>query len=856
MSSPNFTNPYPGTAPFQDRKEDRLIFFGRDQEISHLKALVLSEQQVLLFARSGLGKTSLINAGLLHELRKSGFFPVSARVTHDEEGGPAASTAEYFVEEAKKHNVRIIGTADVSSLWAYFDSVKCLSEKDKLLKPVLILDQFEELFTRLNRSERERFIGELAELASGHAPRELRHAALKELDELPQEPNSEQPDAKRRRLLDVAYGNMVVDVKILISIREDFLAELEALKGLMPNLFRHTLRLEALRREQAKEAIVNPSQQREILGENTIAIQPEAVNGMLDFLSGQQIGGAALQSEDIEPVQLQILCRSLFERVRKQGRNEISVHDLGGQRGMARILRRYYYEVVRQFPILRFGWNSRKYRPSISNLWLFNLPRYAIRQLCENGLILRTGFRNSLEGGYIASAYGVPEDDLGQLVRQRLLRSESRLRGRFYELAHDSLTGILVRSRMRRRVTMVTGAASIAAIGLLVDQTELVSSVRAIPARQAVASANNDQARIAAIIRLGQLSNVINLSRLNLNGLELNENVFKQLSNHQWDFRFSTLSDSRILDVPPIDSKGGREFLLQNPAGREFLFQNSTITRTKFNKSDLSLSSFAGARINDASFVDARLLDANFVGARLTKVNFSNASLAAEDVSWLFANFMGATLTDVNFSNANVRRVNFSSVEMNGVIFKDAAWWLARGWSKEQIVQLEKEFPHKDYARSQGYLSGLRTRNERIEFAQARADASALAKVLNSRAWYRAIHGVELQAADQDISKALETDPNNEEFLDTRAYVMMQNKKFQEAKSLLARALRLGAPGRPDPSPTELRGKGEIVYKYALALDCMGEVDEADKFYQISSNDMYRPTHELLLVPRPDRMKR
>src|SRR6266516_4932345 len=96
MLDNDFINPYPGAAPFQDRKEDRLIFFGRGQEISRLKALVLSEQHVLLFARSVLGKTSLINAGLLEELREAGFFTVVIRVSHSQEEGPIVSILDSF----------------------------------------------------------------------------------------------------------------------------------------------------------------------------------------------------------------------------------------------------------------------------------------------------------------------------------------------------------------------------------------------------------------------------------------------------------------------------------------------------------------------------------------------------------------------------------------------------------------------------------------------------------------------------------------------------------------------------------------------------------------------------------------
>jgi uncharacterized protein YjbI with pentapeptide repeats len=862
MLDNDFINPYPGTAPFQDRKEDRLIFFGREQEISRLKALVLSEQHVLLFARSGLGKTSLINAGLLEELRESGFFPIVVRASYSLEEGPIVSILDSFKEEAQKQGVRIDGVSDASSLWECFDKQKFFSTSGEVLKPILILDQFEELFTRLDRSMRERFVEQLADLASGRAPREMRNAALRELDESQGGANLGQPDAHRQRLLDIAYGNMVVDVKILISIREDFLAELQPLKSRIPNLFRHTLRLEPLSRAQAEEAIVKPSQQKEILGANTIAIEPEAVREMLDFLSGQQVGGKVLQTDDIEPVQLQILCRSLFDRAHKKQRNEILVQDLGGHRGMARILRRNYYEVVREFPISRLGWSPRKYRPSLSNVWLFNLPRYAIRQLCESGLILKTGYRNSLEGGYIASTYGVPERDLEELVHQRLLRSESRLRGRFYELAHDSLIAVLINTRTRRRIALALGVAGIVAAGLLsAPAFTFVQYVRAIPVRWTVESQDDEQTRLDAIIKLATLSPVIDLSHLKLDNLNLDARVYKQTSRNQWDFSSSTLSNSSLTNIPEADqdtlkalpdppARGeGRQFVLP----RQFVFDRSNIRSAKFDKSHLSLSSFDGANIEDAKFQDARLLDASFSRATLINVDFSRASLSAPP--WLFTDFMRAKLINVNFSNANLRNVQFASAEIKEVNFTDTAWWLASGWNEQQIDQLEKAFPHARYLNSDGYRRGLSEKTVDVENARERKDAAAVAMALNDLAWYRAIHGLELAEAEEEVSRALQGNPNESAFLDTKAYILMQKGDFQEAKRLLA--LALGLLDRPTPSSTELRAKRpEGLYRYALTLEYLGETAEANTYYQVVSSVRYDPTHEMLLVPRLNTMKR
>src|SRR5437867_3306038 len=98
-------DPYPGLGPFQDRSEDHLLFFGREREMTQLLNIVLSDRLALLFSRSGLGKSSLINAALLYELRKRNFFPVVVRLTVDPSGGPVKSVYDCIQREADKRSV-------------------------------------------------------------------------------------------------------------------------------------------------------------------------------------------------------------------------------------------------------------------------------------------------------------------------------------------------------------------------------------------------------------------------------------------------------------------------------------------------------------------------------------------------------------------------------------------------------------------------------------------------------------------------------------------------------------------------------------------------------------------------------
>ena len=74
----NADNPWPGLKSFSEACQE--FFHGRDAEIDELLRLVRREFLTVLFGRSGLGKTSLLNAGLFPRLRKQNFLPIYIRL--------------------------------------------------------------------------------------------------------------------------------------------------------------------------------------------------------------------------------------------------------------------------------------------------------------------------------------------------------------------------------------------------------------------------------------------------------------------------------------------------------------------------------------------------------------------------------------------------------------------------------------------------------------------------------------------------------------------------------------------------------------------------------------------------------
>ena len=63
-------SPYKGLASFEDSELDALLFFGREREIAAVAANVLANRLTVLYGPSGVGKSSLLGAGVARRLRE------------------------------------------------------------------------------------------------------------------------------------------------------------------------------------------------------------------------------------------------------------------------------------------------------------------------------------------------------------------------------------------------------------------------------------------------------------------------------------------------------------------------------------------------------------------------------------------------------------------------------------------------------------------------------------------------------------------------------------------------------------------------------------------------------------------
>ncbi len=216
-------SPYKGLMPYIE--EDAAFFFGRDTEREVIIANLMASRLTLLYGASGVGKSSVLHAGVTHRLQQV------AEQNREELGTPEFAVVVFNAWRDDPLLGLTIATQDaVSSTLNLTTQIPIPPRQtlDSILKEwserlggdlLIILDQFEEYFLYHSREDGE---GTFAV----EFPRIVNNPELR--------------------------------VNFLIAIREDALAQLDRFKGRIPNLFENYLRLDHLSRTAAEEAVRKP----------------------------------------------------------------------------------------------------------------------------------------------------------------------------------------------------------------------------------------------------------------------------------------------------------------------------------------------------------------------------------------------------------------------------------------------------------------------------------------------------------------------------------------------------------------------------------------------------------------------
>lgn len=410
---------YPGTRPFQEN--DRNLFFGRNTDIKNLTELIVLEKLVVLFSKSGYGKSSLLNAGVIPRLTEKEKFQVLSIRLNEQAKNPV-DLMKYHLK-GKANNTNFLASKFnipselpddlIAILWFYCKSIQLSDKTSKAL--VLVFDQFEELFNFSN-SEIEFFAGTLATLLNLNMPETVRKFLRKKLDSDKGHFTEEETD----RLLEP------LNLKVVFSLRNDRLSLLNQLKGSLPAVFKKTYELQPLDETEALEALLEPAEKEGDFASPMFTYSEDAISLILNSLKDKE-------NKRIETFQLQLICQHAEELIIDKAnanskRLEITSSELGNPED---IFENHYNTIIGNLP---------------------QDSQHKARILIEDKLIIG-GNRVPLPESVIIEEHQISADLLKTLVDKRLLRSEpNTVGGMSFELSHDTLVAPIQKTAKIRRL--------------------------------------------------------------------------------------------------------------------------------------------------------------------------------------------------------------------------------------------------------------------------------------------------------------------------------------------------------------------------------------------------------------------
>ncbi len=427
------SSPYVGPRPFLATDCQR--FFGRDREAIDLKHRVMAHPITLLYSMSGAGKTSLINAKLVPDLQSEGCLVLPSARVRGSTGkllpGEIPNIYVFHAVMSWQDHCDLQTPARIKSQTIKDDltpRAKLAEEEDSPL--IAVFDQFEELFTAYSSrwKDRREFFEQLSD-ALGSLP----------------------------------------NLRVLLAMREDYLASLDPYAKLVPENLRSRFRLERLRRDSALEAVVKPLEgtgkrfapgvaEKLLDSLMTIHVRPKRDtsrphydNEDADLLAGGGGPSSSLEipaftlpegfeviSEFVEPVQLQVVSQNLWSNLRPEEVEITAVH-LEQCGDVDQALSRFYESCIKEA------------------VELAKLREGEVRRWFTKRLITPTGTRGLVLRGEEATG-GLANDAVDQFEIRHLIRGEDRGGARWYELSHDRFIEPVKNSNIRWQKTIPTQA--------------------------------------------------------------------------------------------------------------------------------------------------------------------------------------------------------------------------------------------------------------------------------------------------------------------------------------------------------------------------------------------------------------
>lgn len=410
--SDNKHNPWAGLASYEDPKnsERKLKFCGREDDCYDLVKLIVHNTFVTLYGKSGIGKTSLLNAGVFPELRKEQHLPLYLRLGMREDDSPESYQSIILdVIKESVYNIETINVVDeqqdelsVDYLWNFFVRHQFHDENDEQVTLVLVFDQFEEVLRSANRDDAD--------------------ILLRQLDYV----NNNEHSFDNYEIDGCPY-HYKQNCRFVVSIREDYLYRLEdgIDKNYLPSLKRCRYRLLPLSLEQAESIIVEPMP-------NLISLEvAKEIIFKVTGTTSSKIESSLVREKEVEPVLLSLFLSELYKR-KSEGCNTIDKS----------LVEQFGDNIIQDFYIQTMS----------------DISEDFVKEL-EDVLITSDGKRNNVFESSLVCCKNTPEttdqiksQELNWLKEQRIIREFPWNGAIRIEFVHDVLCDTIVRRKKEREL--------------------------------------------------------------------------------------------------------------------------------------------------------------------------------------------------------------------------------------------------------------------------------------------------------------------------------------------------------------------------------------------------------------------
>lgn len=396
------SNPWLGLAPYQEG----ISLYGRTKECAILLEIIKNNYASVVFGKSGIGKTSLMNAGISPLLREGNYIPIKIRFTHN-------SNISYVeqIESKVKESIRCVDLLmpkiEKLGLWDFFHRHSFYIEDNVECTPVIILDQFEEIYT-LTEAEHKldimTFFQELSSLLNDIKP----DVVIKKENESLQESEFISKNTTPVKILKrtkASRFNYVKQAKfrIVICLREDKLFLLERNCANIPSLKMNRFNLQELTIEGAMEVVICPAKD---------LFTKENATNIVSNLSSVNDDG----SPTVDPAILSLFLYKYYEKK--------------GKANYDNVFSDYYKEATKE----------------IREKSIFFL---------ENHLLTLNGYRNQIPMDD-ALSQGISSDEIKKLLDRIIIRTEKRKGIDYIEFSHDRLCVEAKRNREERKAYLLS----------------------------------------------------------------------------------------------------------------------------------------------------------------------------------------------------------------------------------------------------------------------------------------------------------------------------------------------------------------------------------------------------------------